>query len=106
MDGRNRPWRPQEWLAGPTFLLSCVKYVARLSSAADALRPLPQPRDHGGLGRRSSRRFNATTTAEACMRSNLFREKLKRGPCAIGIYPGVVSPELVEFCGLLGFDWV
>ena len=40
------------------------------------------------------------------MRSNLFREKLRRGPCAIGIYPGVVSPELVEFCGVLGFDWV
>jgi 4-hydroxy-2-oxoheptanedioate aldolase len=40
------------------------------------------------------------------MRQNLLRERLGRGRCAIGIYPGVVSAELVEFCGLLGFDWV
>jgi len=37
---------------------------------------------------------------------NVFREKLALGRCAIGVYPGVVSEELVEFCGLLGFDWV
>lgn len=37
---------------------------------------------------------------------NLLREKLALGRAAIGVYPGIVSEELVEFCGLLGFDWV
>jgi 4-hydroxy-2-oxoheptanedioate aldolase len=40
------------------------------------------------------------------MRRNVLREKIGRSRCAIGIYPGIVSPELVEVCGLLGFDWV
>jgi len=37
---------------------------------------------------------------------NVFREKLALGRCTIGVSPGVVSEELVEFCGFLGFDWV
>lgn len=40
------------------------------------------------------------------MRQNLLREKIGRGRCAIGVYPGIVSAELIEFFGLLGFDWV
>ncbi|MBI4280411.1 MAG: host specificity protein [Armatimonadetes bacterium] len=39
------------------------------------------------------------------MIQNRFRQKLKAGQCSIGVitFP---SPETVEFCGLLGFDWV
>ena len=37
---------------------------------------------------------------------NVFREKLVPGRCSIGVFPGLLSEELVEFCGLLGFDWV
>jgi 4-hydroxy-2-oxoheptanedioate aldolase len=37
---------------------------------------------------------------------NRFRATLGQGRCSIGISPGFPSPEIVEFCGLLGFDWV
>jgi 2-keto-3-deoxy-L-rhamnonate aldolase RhmA len=31
---------------------------------------------------------------------------LKSGQVALGIHLSFLSPELIEFCGLLGFDWV
>jgi 4-hydroxy-2-oxoheptanedioate aldolase len=40
------------------------------------------------------------------MIDNRFRMTLGRGRCSIGIAPGFASAEFVEFCGLLGFDWV
>jgi len=40
------------------------------------------------------------------MRHNLVREKVLRGEPAFGAVIGFPSPELVEFCGLLGFEYV
>jgi 4-hydroxy-2-oxoheptanedioate aldolase len=40
------------------------------------------------------------------MIKNRFRQTLSRDRCSIGVHPGFLSAELVEFCGLLGFDWV
>ena len=40
------------------------------------------------------------------MIENRFRAAIGRGGCTIGINPGFVSPEMVEFCGLVKFDWV
>lgn len=40
------------------------------------------------------------------MIENRFRRTISEGGCRIGINPGFVSPELVEFCGLVKFDWV
>jgi 4-hydroxy-2-oxoheptanedioate aldolase len=37
---------------------------------------------------------------------NRFRKTLAKGRCSIGISPGFPSAEVVEFCALLGFDWV
>jgi 2-keto-3-deoxy-L-rhamnonate aldolase RhmA len=40
------------------------------------------------------------------MVENRFRKAISRGGCSIGINPGFVSPELVEFFGLVKFDWI
>ena len=40
------------------------------------------------------------------MRQNLLRERIKRGGVLVGVAPPFVSPEAVEFFGLLGFDWI
>ena len=40
------------------------------------------------------------------MQHNAVREKVLRGEPAIGASLGLPSPELVEFCGWLGFDYV
>lgn len=40
------------------------------------------------------------------MRRNLLRERLATGEALIGVIPPFRSPEAVEFCGLLGFDWI
>jgi 2-keto-3-deoxy-L-rhamnonate aldolase RhmA len=37
---------------------------------------------------------------------NRFRETLRSGRCSLGVAPGFPSPELAEWCGLIGFDWV
>lgn len=37
---------------------------------------------------------------------NRFRETLRSGRCSLGVAPGFPSPELIEWCGLVGFDWV
>jgi 2-keto-3-deoxy-L-rhamnonate aldolase RhmA len=40
------------------------------------------------------------------MRKNRLREKLAEGRTLTGFLPHVPTPEFVEYCGLLGFDWV
>jgi len=40
------------------------------------------------------------------MRKNKVKEKIMRGEPAIGIGLLWGSPDLVEFCGYLGFDWI
>jgi 4-hydroxy-2-oxoheptanedioate aldolase len=35
-----------------------------------------------------------------------MKEKVLRGEPAIGAAIGLPSPELVEFCGLMGFEWI
>ena len=40
------------------------------------------------------------------MRHNSVKEKVLRGEPAIGASLGLPSPGLVEFCGLLGFEWI
>ena len=39
------------------------------------------------------------------MRQNAVKAKVLRGEPAIGAAIGLPSPELVEICGLLGFEW-
>lgn len=36
---------------------------------------------------------------------NQVRRKIKQGEPALGVFVGWPSPDLVEFCGHLGFDW-
>lgn len=40
------------------------------------------------------------------MQKNLFKEKIKMGMPVYGFYLGFPSPELVEFMGYVGFDYV
>ncbi len=40
------------------------------------------------------------------MQHNVVKEKVLRGEPAIGAALGFPSPELVEICGLLGFEWI
>lgn len=40
------------------------------------------------------------------MRHNAVKEKVLRGEAAIGAAIKFPSPELVEFCGFLGFEWI
>jgi 4-hydroxy-2-oxoheptanedioate aldolase len=40
------------------------------------------------------------------MKHNYVKEKVLRGEPAIGAQIGFPSPELVEFCGLMGFEWI
>jgi 4-hydroxy-2-oxoheptanedioate aldolase len=40
------------------------------------------------------------------LRTNLLRERINRGGVLIGVAPPFVSPDAVEFFGLLGFDWI
>lgn len=40
------------------------------------------------------------------MRHNAVKEKVLGGEPAIGAYIAFPSPELVEFCGFLGFEWI
>lgn len=40
------------------------------------------------------------------MLENRLKEKIARGETATGVLVAWPSPELVEFCGYLGFDWV
>ena len=40
------------------------------------------------------------------MRHNAVKEKVLRGEPAIGAAIAFPSPELVEFCGLIGFEWI
>jgi 4-hydroxy-2-oxoheptanedioate aldolase len=39
-------------------------------------------------------------------RKNRLRERLAKGGPLIGFLPQVQTPDFVEYCGLLGFDWV
>jgi 2-keto-3-deoxy-L-rhamnonate aldolase RhmA len=40
------------------------------------------------------------------LRTNLLRERINRGGVLIGVAPPFVSADVVEFFGLLGFDWI
>jgi 4-hydroxy-2-oxoheptanedioate aldolase len=40
------------------------------------------------------------------MRHNIVKEKVLRGEPSIGAALGFPSPELVEFCGWMGFEWI
>ncbi len=40
------------------------------------------------------------------MRKNLIKEKIKQGKPAVGVGMLWDSPDITEFCGYLGFDWV
>ncbi len=40
------------------------------------------------------------------MQRNLVKEKVLRGEPSIGAAIGFPSPELVEFCGYMGFEWI
>jgi 2-keto-3-deoxy-L-rhamnonate aldolase RhmA len=40
------------------------------------------------------------------VRPNLLREGIAAGSLLVGVVPPFVSPEAVEFFGLLGFDWI
>jgi 2-keto-3-deoxy-L-rhamnonate aldolase RhmA len=40
------------------------------------------------------------------LRANLLRERINRGGVLIGVAPPFVSADVVEFFGLLGFDWI
>ena len=40
------------------------------------------------------------------MRHNAMKEKVLMGKPAIGAMIGFPSPELVEFCGLMGYEWI
>lgn len=40
------------------------------------------------------------------MRPNRLRERIATGSTLIGVAPPFVSPEAVEFFGLVGFDWI
>lgn len=40
------------------------------------------------------------------MRKNSVKEKVLRGEPAIGASIGFPSPELVEFCAVIGFEWI
>jgi 4-hydroxy-2-oxoheptanedioate aldolase len=40
------------------------------------------------------------------MRRNLLREQLESERVLIGANPSFPSPEVVEFCGHVGFDWI
>ena len=40
------------------------------------------------------------------MRASLLHERINRGGVLIGVAPPFVSADVVEFFGLLGFDWI
>jgi 2-keto-3-deoxy-L-rhamnonate aldolase RhmA len=40
------------------------------------------------------------------MSSNRFRELIQSGNAAWGVHLSFLCPELVEFCGHLGFEWL
>lgn len=40
------------------------------------------------------------------MKHNILKDKIARGEPAIGAAIGFPSPDLVDFCGFAGFDWI
>lgn len=43
---------------------------------------------------------------EGSVRPNEVKRKLRAGQASIGCFVGIPSPEVVEICGFVGFDWV